>query len=234
MVDYSGLPQSENSITSQFNQFFYDAYRTWGVYYAAAYRDLRAYAGDNWTNLEKTKLERQNRMILELNKIRRVVNLYSGYERENRTATVCAPVEGSDVKTADQFSDILYYVYEKANADYIISEAFEHSLKTGLAIIGLYMDYSRDKVNGDIKMYWKPFNALMLDPYFTKRDLSDCDQASTRDLLSKEQIKSLLPWIEPSVIDNLPTGIRDNKYQYLGIYRQYNSTYIAKNLCTRS
>jgi hypothetical protein len=216
-MDYSGLPQSSNSIVSQFNQFFYDAYRTFGVYYAAAYRDLRAYAGDNWTILEK---------------IRRVVNLYSGYERENRTATVCAPVEGSDAQTADQFSNVLYYIYEKANSDYIISEAFEHSLKTGLAIVGLYMDYSRDKVNGDIKMYWKPFNALMLDPYFTKRDLSDCDQASTRDLLSKEQIKSLLPWIDPSIIDNLPTGIRDNKYQYLGIYRQYNSTYIAKNLCT--
>lgn len=223
---------SNNEKVFQFTQFLFDAYRTWGVFYAAAYRDLRAYAGDNWTNLEKTKLERQNRMILELNKIRRVVNLYSGYERENRTSTVCTPVEGSDAETADQFSNVLYYVYEKANADYIISEAFEHSLKTGLAIVGLYMDYSRDKVNGDIKMYWKPFNALMLDPYFTKRDLSDCDQASTRDLLSKEQIKSMLPWIEPSVIDNLPTGIRDNKYQYLGIYRQYNSTYIAKNLCT--
>lgn len=223
---------TNNEKVFQFNQFFYDAFRTYGVYYAAAYRDLRAYAGDNWSNLEKTKLERQNRMILELNKIRRVVNLYSGYERENRTATVCAPVEGSDVKTADQFSDLLYYIYDKANADYIISEAFEHSLKTGLAIIGLYMDYSRDKVNGDIKMYWKPFNALMLDPYFTKRDLSDCDQASTRDLLSKEQIKFMLPWVDPTVIDNLPTGIRDNKYQYLGIYRQYNSTYISKNLCT--
>lgn len=221
-----------NDLVSQFNSFFYDAYRTWGSYYAYAYRDLRAYAGDNWTDLEKAKLEKQNRMVLELNKIRRVVNLYSGYERENRTATVCAPVEGSDVKTADQFSDILYYVYEKANSDYIISEAFEHSLKTGLSIIGIYMDYTNDKVNGDIKMYWKPFNSLMLDPYFTKRDLSDCDQASTRDLLAKDQIKAMLPWIDPSVIDNLPTGIRDNKYQYLGIYRQYNSTYIAKNLCT--
>jgi hypothetical protein len=94
------------------------------------------------------------------------------------------------------------------------------------------MDYSKDKVNGDIKFYWKPFNALMLDPYFTKRDLSDCDQASTRDLLSRELVKSMLPWIEPEVIDNLPTGIRDNKYQYLGIYRQYNSTYIAQNLLT--
>ncbi len=223
---------SNNQKVFEFNQFFYDAYRTWGTYYAAAYRDLRAYAGQNWTNLERTKLEKQNRMVLELNKIRRVVNLYSGYERENRTATVCSPVEGSDVRTADQFSNLLYYIYDKANSDYIISEAFEHSLKTGLAIIGLYMDYSRDKVNGDIKMYWKPFNALMLDPYFTKRDLSDCDQASTRDLMPKELIKSMLPWVDPGVIDNLPTGIRDNKYQYLGIYRQYNSTYIAKNLCT--
>jgi hypothetical protein len=232
MTSYVSGAGANNEKVFQFNSFFYDAYRTWGVYYAMAYRDLRAYAGDNWTNLEKTKLERQNRMILELNKIRRVVNLYSGYERENRTATVCAPVESANVQTADQFSNVLYYVYDKSNADYIISEAFEHSLKTGLAILGIYIDYSRDKVNGDIRMYWKPFNALMIDPYFTKRDLSDCDQASTRDLLSKEQIKSLMPWIDPKEIEDLPTGIRDNKYQYLGIYRQYNSTYIAKNLCT--
>lgn len=228
----SNYTLDHNNKVFQWQQFFFDAYRTWGVYYAQAYRDLRAYAGDNWTNLERTKLERQNRMVLELNKIRRVVNLYSGYERENRTQTVTAPVEGSDEVTADLFSNVLYYVYDKGNADYIFSEAFEHALKTGLAIVGIYMDYSKDKVNGDIKFYWKPFNALMLDPYFTKRDLSDCDQASTRDLLSKEMVKAMLPWIDPEEIDSIPTGIRDNKYQYLGIYRQYNSTYIAQNLVT--
>jgi len=228
----SAYTVDHNDKVFQWQQFFFDAYRTWGVYYAQAYRDLRAYAGDNWTNLERTKLERQNRMVLELNKIRRVVNLYSGYERENRTQTVTAPVEGSDEVTADLFSNVMYYVYDKGNADYIFSEAFEHALKTGLAIVGIYMDYSKDKVNGDIKFYWKPFNALMLDPYFTKRDLSDCDQASTRDLLSKEQVKAMLPWVDPEEIDSIPTGIRDNKYQYLGIYRQYNSTYIAANLVT--
>lgn len=228
----SAITADHNNKVFQWQQFFYDAYRTWGVLYAAAYRDLRMYAGDQWYNTEKVKLERQNRMVLQLNKVRRVVNLYSGYERENRTQTVTAPVEGSDEITADLFSNTMYYVYDKGNADYIISEAFEHSLKTGLAILGIYMDYSKDKVNGDIKFYWKPFNALMLDPYFTKRDLSDCDQASTRDLLSKEAIKSMLPWVDPEVIDRIPTGIRDNKYQYLGIYRQYNSTYIAQNLCT--
>ena len=228
----SNVTPDHNNKVFQFNQFFFDAYRTLGGFYAEAYRDLRAYAGDNWTNTERTKLERQNRMVLELNKIRRVVNLYSGYERENRTQTVTAPVEGSDEITADLFSNVLYYVYDKGNADYIFSEAFEHALKTGLAIVGIYMDYSKDKVNGDIKFYWKPFNALMLDPYFTKRDLSDCDQASTRDLMSREQVKAMLPWINEEEIDSIPTGIRDNKYQYLGIYRQYNSTYIAQNLLT--
>lgn len=217
---------------SRFTQFFYDAWRTWGLMYAEGYRDLRAYAGDNWTQQEKQKLLKQNRMILELNKIRRVINLYSGYERENRTSTVLAPMETDDEDTADIYNDLMYYVYEKGNADYAISEAFEHSLKTGLGIIGIYLDYENDKVNGDIKFYWKPFNAVMLDPYFTKRDLSDCDQASTRDLLSKEEVKALLPWVPEEEIDNIPTGIRDNKYQYLGIYRQYNANYIARNLVT--
>lgn len=221
-----------NNKVFEWQQFFYDAWRTWGVYYAEAYRDLRAYAGDNWTQQERSKLQRQNRMVLELNKIRRVINLYSGYERENRTATVIGAVEDSDVQTADQMSNLMYYIYEKGNADYYISEAFEHSLKTGLSILGIYMDYSKDKINGDIKFYSKPFNALMFDPYFTKRDLSDCDQASTRDLLSKENVIAMMPWVDPKEIWQIPTGIRDNKYQYLGIYRQYNSTYIAKNLCT--
>src|ERR1043166_8303899 len=122
--------QDHNNKVFQWQSFFYDAYRTWGVFYAQAYRDLRAYAGDNWTNLERTKLERQNRMVLELNKIRRVVNLYSGYERENRTQTVTAPVEGSDEVTADLFSNVMYYVYDKGNADYIFSEAFEQDRKS--------------------------------------------------------------------------------------------------------
>jgi hypothetical protein len=171
-------------------------------------------------------------MVLELNKIRRVVNLYSGFERENRMSTVVAPIEDSDEETADILSDVMLYVYDKGDAHHVVSEAFEHSLKTGLAIVGIYVDYTKDKVNGDLKFYWKPFNAIMLDPYFTKRDLSDCDQASTRDLLSRQQVKCMMPWIDPSIIDNLPTGLRDNKYQYMGMYRQFNSTYIARNLLT--
>lgn len=220
------------SKSQEFQQFYYDAYRTWSTFYSEAYRDVRAYAGDNWTNEERTLLRAQRRTVLELNRIRRMVNLYSGYERENRKSIVVAPMESGDEQTSEQLSALMQYIYDKGNAYQFNSEAFDHMLKSGLAIIGIYIDYNKDKVNGDIKFYWKPFNAVMFDPYFTKRDLTDCDAAATRDLLSKEQVKMLLPWVSPKEIDDLPTGIRDNKYQYLGIYRQYNSTYIAKHLVT--
>lgn len=217
---------------SHFNSFFEDSYRSMAPFYGEAHRDLLAYAGDNWTQQEKSQLMRQRRMILELNKIRRIINLYSGYERENRTSTVIFPQESNDQLTADQFSEVMLAVYNKAQSEYIFSEAFEHSLKTGLAIVGMYLDYTNDKVNGDLKFYWKPYNALILDPYFTKRDLSDCDQAATRDLLGRNRVKALLPNVPSEIIDNLPTGFRDNKFQYMGYYRQYNSQYIAKNLLT--
>lgn len=223
---------SHTTQSAKFNQFYFDAYRTMSTYYAQAYRDLRAYSGDNWTQQEKSSLLRQRRMILELNKIRRIINLYSGYERENRTSTIVSPVESSDQVTADQLSQVMMHVYAKTEAEYIFSEAFEHSLKTGLAIIGMYIDYTNDKVNGDLKFYWKPFNALILDPYFTKRDFSDCDQAATRDLLGREHVKMLLPGVDPDIIDNIPPGIRNNKFQYLGLYQHYQSTYLSKNLLT--
>lgn len=221
-----------NSKVSEWEQFFYDAYRTWSVYYAEAYRDLRSYAGDNWSNKDRTSLQLQNRTVLELNKIRRVINMFSGFEREHRTSTIVTPFEDGAEQTAEQMSDAMIQVYEKGGANFVWSEGFEHMLKTGLAVVGIYMDYNYDKINGDIKFFWKPFNAVMFDPYFTRRDMSDCDQVATRDLLSKEHVKGLLPWVSPAEIDAIPTGIRDNRFQYLGIYRQYNSTYIAKHLVT--
>lgn len=221
-----------DSRVSDFQQFYYDAYRTWSTFYAEAYRDVRAYAGDNWTNQERNYLRNQRRTILELNRIRRMVNLYSGYERENRKSIITGPVENADAETSDILTDCMLHVYDRGGGYSATSDCFEHQLKSGLGILGIYLSYENDKINGDVKFYWKPFNAVMLDPYMTRRDMKDCDQAATRDLLSKEQIKMLLPWVPEKEIDDLPTGIRDNKYQYLGVYRQYNSTYIAKHLCT--
>lgn len=227
----SYIPSGDNTV-NEYNEFYYDSYRTLSAFYSSAYRDLRAVAGDTYTNRERQKLMREGREAVEIGKIRPIINMFSGFERENRKSPNVQGREPSDNNVADQFSDILLQTYDKNYFYQTASDAFEHHLKSGMSLLGIWMDYSHDRVNGEVKPFWKPFNAVMLSPFFTKRDLSDCDQAAMRDFLSKDQVKQMLPFVDPSIIDSLTTGVRDNKYQYLGAYRQYNSVYAARNLLT--
>jgi len=221
----------DTQIEHEFTQFASDTQRVWGSYFREAREDLNFYAGQLLSAQEVGKLSNQNRNSYQVNKIRRVINQYSGYERENRVSTVIGSTDETDDQTAEQLSDCMLYAYDKGDAHINISDAFDHSLKTGLSVIGVAMDFSRDRVNGDIKFWWKPYNAVLIDPYFTKRNLDDAERCATRDMLDKEQVKQLLPFVDPKEIDSLPTGVTDNKFpQY--ILNLSNTTSAIRNLVT--
>lgn len=221
----------DQQIVAEFTEFSNDTQRIMGSYFREAAEDLRFYSGQLLSSNEESRLRNQNRNAYQVNKIRRVINLYSGYERENRVSTVIAPHEESDEQTADQLSEMMLYVYDKGDAHMAVSDAFDHSLKTGLSVIGISMDFSRDRVNGDIKFWWKPYNAVLIDPYFTKRDLSDAERCATRDLLSKDQVKALLPFVNAKEIDNLPTGVTDHKFSHF-VLNASNINTAARQLVT--
>lgn len=202
----------DSQIITEYTDFSNEVQRLMGSYYSEAKEDLNFYAGSMFTSQEEAKLRHQNRNGYQVNKIRRVINTYSGYERENRVSTVIGPVEDSDEKTAEQLSDVMLYIYEKGDAHIATSDCFDHCLKTGLGVLGIRMDYLKDGVNGDVKFWWKPYNSVLLDPYFTRRDLGDCDRAATRDILSKDHVKNLLPFVSEKEIDSLPTGVTDQKF----------------------
>jgi hypothetical protein len=221
----------DTQIVREFAEFANDTQRIMGGFYREAAEDLRFYAGQLLTTDEMTKMRNQNRNAYQVNKIRRVINTYAGYERENRVSTVIAPHDDGDEQTAEQLSDVMLYTYDKGDAYVAISDAFDHSLKTGLSVVGISMDFNRDRVNGEIKFWWKPYNAVLIDPYFTKRDLSDAERCATRDLLSKEQVKALLPFVDAKEIDALPTGITDHKFNHFTLNHSNLNT-AAKNLVT--
>ena len=74
------------------------------------------------------------------------------------------------------------------------------------------MDYSRDFINGDISFFKRTFNQFYLDPTFERIDLRDCSFAITRDLLSRDLIKQLLPFVDPKEIDDIQNAFRDDKF----------------------
>lgn len=204
---------TDNEIRGEFLENYRYAHDYWAPYVKDAQVYTLAASGYTWSDDERRALIKEGREPLEFNIIRRPIQFFSGYLRDNINEMIYGPVEGSDQKTADQFTKLGYYIWDKGNGFPTFLDAFDESLKSGICLCGIQMDYSKDFINGDIRFFKRTYNSFYLDPTFSSIDLSDAAFAITRDLVDKQFAKQLLPFIEPKEIDELSMGYRDDKFQ---------------------
>lgn len=149
------------------------------------------------------------------NRIRRIVNMISGYQRQHRKSTVVTPVEARGQQTADQFTKLMYHVNNKGGIYEIMSDAFQGGITTGMNMLSVWMDYRNDPVNGEIKVDNVAYNGYLIDPYFKNMDLSDCNNIWTRKYLTKNQAMALLPDRKDEIRGLAGWGNRDGKFQFM-------------------
>ena len=207
-------------VVKDFGESYERAYQLWNTFYAEAYKDLSYYLGNQWSLEELAYLNNQRRSGFTYNKIRRLINLVQGYQRKNRLATTVSAIEGASEETAEIMSDAMQYVMNYADGYEAISDAFKGALTTGISFLSPWMDYRTDPINGDIRFHRDDWNAVILDPFFTKKDLSDCSFVARRKFLSRTEIISLLP-DKQDTIEMLPWGSRDDKFTYMPYARQW-------------
>lgn len=149
------------------------------------------------------------------NRIRRVTNMVTGYQRQHRRSTIVTPLEMSDDQTASQFSKAVFWAQKRADVDEVVSRAFDSgAVTTGLSLISCSMDFSRDPVSGDIECHHVPYNAFLIDPYFTKQDLSDCNHIWRRRWLTPEHAGMFLPKRRKEIEEMTPNGNTDGRFQF--------------------
>jgi len=195
----------------------------WNAFYPYADQDLRMFLGDQWNEAEKRSLFQDNRSTFVYNLIRPNINMVSGYQKKHRHSSVVIPTEAQDQQVADQLTKLLIYVMQYGDGYECISECFRGALITGWNLISLWKDYRTDPLNGDIRFGREPYNGFICDPYFSKKDLSDCSNIQRRKYLSLEQVKSLLPGYEKDLEMLYRIGWeRDDKFTWLPYQQQPN------------
>lgn len=194
----------------------YDAdISVWETWIQLAKQDLEFYLGKQYTTKDLNFLRDKRRTALIFNKIRKIIKIITGYQRKNRLSIKVDPVEGSDVETASIFSEVIQFIMQSVDGYNIVSESFEQgSLKTGINLLSLWIDYNEDPLNGDIKVSRVPYNKFLLDGNFSKRDLSDCQHILSREMLTKDAVTALFPNRKKDVKDMSPVG-RDNKFTHI-------------------
>lgn len=201
-----------NDLRSEFNDNYRYAHDFWAPYIQNAQVYNYAASGSTWTERERKMLVDAGREPIEMNIMRRPLQFYSGYLRDNINSIVIAPVEGSDQKTADQLTKLSSYVWDKGKGYSTFLDSADECMKAGISLCGIRIDYRKDFINGDICFFKRTYNSFYLDPTFESIDLSDCQFGITRDLISRTSIKDLIPFVDPKIIDDIQMSFRDDKF----------------------
>jgi hypothetical protein len=126
---------------------------------------------------------------------------------------------------------VLMWLNQKEDILETLSDSFEGALITGMNLLQVWVDYREDTISGNIKVDNCSYNSFLIDPYFRKADLSDCNAIWKRSFLTKREVVSLLPDRAEEVLGliGLDSGTgRDGKFQFMP--ESYN--YGLKNLLT--
>lgn len=178
--------------------------------------DSRFKAGDQsiWNDIYGNLPAFRKRQF-NFNRIRRIVNMISGYQRQHRKSTIVTPIEARGQQGADQFTKLMYHINNKGGVYELMSDAFEGAVTTGMNLLSVWMDYRNDPINGDIRVDNVSYNGYLIDPYFKHMDLSDCNSVWTRKYLSRPQCMALLPDRKDEIKNLSGWGNRDGKFQFL-------------------
>jgi len=151
--------------------------------------------------------------------------MISGHQRRNRKSIIAIPIENADEETADQFTKVLMWATRQECVLETISEAFQGGLVTGMNLLQVWIDYRSDPVSGNIRVDNCSYNSFLMDPFFRKADLSDCNGIWKRSFLTRRECVSLLP-DKAEEISDLPGGqgsAKDGKFQFMPESFNYGS-----------
>jgi hypothetical protein len=179
--------------------------------------DTRFKAGDQtlWNDIYGN-LPAFRRKQFNFNRIRRVCNMITGYQRKHRKSLVGVPINNDDDQTATQLTKALMWSMRNANADDVISRCIDSgTITTGISLANVWLDTVSDPYYPDIKVDHVSYNEFLIDPYFKKLDLSDCNFVWRRKWMSKNALKGIFPGREDEIDEMHPRGNRDGKFQFM-------------------
>jgi len=186
------------------------------LFWSEADTDMRFYSGEQsvLTNYYG-QVPVNRRKQFAFNRIRRSIDMVGGHQRRNRKSTIVVPIENASNQTADDFTKVIMWNNNQEGILETISDAFLSSLVTGMSLLHVWLDFRSDPISGNIKVDSKPYNTFLIDPYFRKTDLSDCNGILMRTPITKLSAMSLFPGREDEIL-GLPSGDwRDGKFNLL-------------------
>ena len=135
--------------------------------------DVEFAQGKQWDECDIATLKNRGVKALTINKIKPIIKLLTGIERQSRSDYKILPEGGEDVITAEIANRLVKNIVKNSRLQDKLSAVYKSGNQVGMSFIEPYVDYTFDLINGDLQ--FKKINGqnIYLDPSFQEYDLSD-------------------------------------------------------------
>ncbi len=156
--------------------------------------DFEFELGKQWDDQDVEDLRKRGIKALTINKIKPIIKLLTGIERQSKSDFKAYPEGSEDTIISEIATRLIKNVVKNSNLEMKFSEQFKNGSIGGMCFLEPYVDYSFDMINGDMKFKKISPLDIYLDPNFKEYDLSDSKYIIkvTSDL-SRDDLISLFP-----------------------------------------
>jgi len=157
--------------------------------------------GDQWSEEDRQALADQGRPCLTFNRIRPLINLVTGYQREN-TARIKVNPEGGEDRIFSEVMDRTIKAIDKwSHLTYKLGYFFDDGCYCGKGFLEAILDYQKDPIRGELHFKQRSPYQILPDPDNLEYDLNWGRYCFKAVKLSKAELKELYPK-KKDIIDN--------------------------------
>mgnify|MGYP001576058481 CR=1 FL=1 len=177
-----GAVTEDDSLALKVRAWFTEAYNAplWVRYRREAEEDIGFYVGGEyaWSKDGSTedldRIKGQGRAVISINHVQAMVDILTGFERQNRFDPKVRAQGEEDEEDARLMTWLLLFIRAQCGAPEVESEVFEDGVISGASAVDVRVDWTEDPLNGTICLeHLTPGQDVIWDPTWTQKDLSD-------------------------------------------------------------
>ena len=160
----------------------------------AAKEDYKFALGDQWTKEDRDALAAAGRPCLTFNRIRPIINVVSGYQRENSARIKVNPEGGEDRIFSEIMDRSIKHIDKIAHFSHKAGYWFDDGCYCGKGWLEAVISYDKDPIRGEITFKQRTPYQIKNDPDFNDYDLNEgCQFVFKVVRLTKQALKDLYP-----------------------------------------
>lgn len=176
-----------------------------------AKEDMAFALGDQWSQEDLKVLKEESRPAFTFNRIRPLIKVISGYQRENSSRIKVNPEGGEDRVFSEVLDRLIKYIDKGSHFSEKSAYWFDDGLYTGKGWIEAVLTYETDPIRGELNFLQRTPYQIVVDPDFNEYDLNEWPRAGyvfKIVRLSRETLIALFPK-RKRLIENFVTDSDD-------------------------